>query len=281
MNALHGLVKLAAIPYGVLFRERRAGLIILAYHRVGGGTASDIDLPAPEFARQMAYLKAHYTLVSMDTVINRPVREDLTTPSDVVAVTFDDGYRETYDVVFPVLQQYQIPATIYLASRYLEAQEPFDFGTFARAGRRPAPLSWAQVREMVASGLVTAGAHTHGHMDLTRLSTDLVRDDLERCRQLIADRVGVPPQHFAYPWGRVTPAVRRITGQYFRTAVRGGCGKNPFGTFDPLTLWRRPIQQSDVSWLFRLKLESYLDGEEYLRTFAARLRRPRIHGEAA
>ena len=281
MNLLLSLVKLAAIPYGVFFRERRPGLIILGYHRVGGGTGSDIDLPIAEFARQMAYLRKHYTLVPMDAIISRSVREDLSTQVDAVAVTFDDGFREIYDLAFPVLQEYQIPATIYLATRYIEAQEPFDFGTFGQSGHRPYPLTWVQVREMVESGLITAGAHTHGHADLTRLPAGLVRDELERCRQLIADRVGSVPRHFAYPWGRLTPPVRLTVGEYFRTAVRGGCGKNPFGTFDSLALWRRPIQQSDASWLFRLKLESYLDGEEYFRSLATRLRRPRIQSEPA
>ncbi len=279
MNVLHSLVKLAAIPYGVFFRERRPGLIILGYHRVGGGTRSDIDVPTAEFTKQMSYLRKHYTVVSMDAVVNRSVREDLSTRSDVVVVTFDDGYREVYDAAFPVLQEYRIPATVYLATRYIEAQEPLDFGSLARASCRPRPLTWVQVREMVESGLITAGAHTHGHADLSHLPAGLVRNELERSRELIADRVGSNPQHFAYPWGRLTPSVRRTVGEYFRTAVRGGCGKNPFGTFDPLALWRRPIQQSDASWLFRLKLKSYLDGEEHMRTLATRLRGPWIQSE--
>jgi peptidoglycan/xylan/chitin deacetylase (PgdA/CDA1 family) len=281
VNVLHSLLKVATIPYGVFFRERRPGLIILGYHRIGGRTGSDIDLPAAEFTWQMTYLRKHYTLVSMDAIVNRSVREDLSTRADVVAVTFDDGFREIYDVAFPVLREHGIPATVYLATRYVDKQEPFDFGGYARPGVRPQPLSWAQMREMIDTGLITAGAHTHGHPDLTRLPAGRVREELGRSRQLIADRLGVTPQHFAYPWGKVTPSVRRIVGEYFRTAVRGGCGKNPFGTCDPLALWRRPIQQSDASWLFRLKLKSYLDGEEYVRTLAARLRRPGVQGEPA
>ena len=60
------LLKLGVLPYGLFFRERRPGLVILIYHRVGGGTDSDIDLPARLFARQMAHLSAHHTIVAND-----------------------------------------------------------------------------------------------------------------------------------------------------------------------------------------------------------------------
>lgn len=273
MDLLTGLMKMASLPYGVCFRERRPGLVILVYHRVGGGTASDIDVPVDEFARQMAYLRAHYAVASMADILERPVREDLSRRADFVVVTFDDGHRETYEHAFPVLLQHRIPATVYLATRFVETQQAFDFGEYAHM-RGVEPLTWAQAREMADSGLVSFGAHTHNHLDLTRVPSDAARAEVERSHQVIADRIGTPPAHFAYPWGRVNPSVRQIVGERFRTAVRGGCRKNPFGTFDLLTLWRRPIQQWDAGWLFRLKLDSYLDGEEYFRSVAARLRRP-------
>jgi peptidoglycan/xylan/chitin deacetylase (PgdA/CDA1 family) len=266
------LVKLVAIPYGVLFRERRPGLVILGYHRVGAGTSSDIDLPTAEFTRQIAYLREHCRLVSLDAVTDGSVRSAAGSGSDMVAVTFDDGSREIYEQAFPVLLRYRIPATIYLTTRYIEHQQRFDFGGYAHMASRPKPLTWAQVREMADSGLVSVGAHTHTHPDLTRLSMGAVRDEVERSHRLIADRVGRAPRHFAYPWGSFTPEIRQIVGEHFRTAVRGGCGKNPFGAVDLLALWRRPIQQADRAWLFRLKLNSYLDGEELARTLAARVR---------
>jgi peptidoglycan/xylan/chitin deacetylase (PgdA/CDA1 family) len=280
MDPIAGLMKMASLPYGVCFRERRPGLVILVYHRVGGGTSSDIDVPVDEFARQMAYLRARYAVASLDDVLQRPVREDLGRRADAVVVTFDDGHRETYEHAFPVLLQQRIPATVYLATRFVETQHPFDFGEYAQT-RRVDPLTWAQAREMADSGLVTFGAHTHNHVDLTRVPVDMARAEVERSHQLIADRLGAAPVHFAYPWGRVNPHVRQLVGERFRTAVRGGCRKNPFGTFDLLTLWRRPIQQWDAGWLFRLKLDSYLDAEEYFRSVAARLKRPAAAGAQA
>ena len=267
------LLKLGVLPYGLFFRERRPGLVILIYHRVGGGTDSDIDLPAGLFARQMAHLSAHHTIVAMDDVAS-VMTPPAGRPTDLMAVTFDDGYQDIYEHAYPVLRRYAIPATIYLATQYIETRRPFDFGGYAHNPRPPWPLTWVQIREMASSGLVTVGAHTHSHADLPRLPQRAVRDELERSRRLIEERVGVAVRHFAYPWGTLTPGVKRVVGDYFATAVRGGSGKNPFPTLDPLALWRRPVQQADGFWLFRLKLASYLDAEEYFRRLGSSRRRP-------
>ena len=270
-EALLRLVKLAVIPHGVLLRERRPGVVILIYHRVGGKTDSDIDLPVDLFARQMAYLREHCTVISMNALDEDSLSARAAGSSDLVAVTFDDGDRGVYAHAFPVLLRYRIPATLYLATRYIDAQQPFDFGGYASAPERPLPLTWAQVREMAETGLVTVGAHTHNHVDLRRLSSAAVQDEVGRSRRVIEDRLGITPRHFAYPWGLMTAQVKDIVGEHFRTAVRGGCAKNPFAAMDRLALWRRPVQQSDGFGFFRLKLGSYLDGEEYFRQLAGRL----------
>jgi peptidoglycan/xylan/chitin deacetylase (PgdA/CDA1 family) len=274
------LLKLAALPYGIVARERRAGLVILIYHRVGGGTDSDIDLPVEVFDAQMAHIRDRYVPVSLDAVIDR------TTPQpapgrDLVAVTFDDGYRELYDRVMPVLERHRIPATVYVATRYVEQQRPFDFGAYARTGEQPMPLTWPQLREMAASGLVAVGGHTHSHINLVEADTATARDEVRRCRSLIEERLSVASRHFAYPWGVFDARTRDLVGEYFATATRGGSAKNLLDAMDPLALWRRPIQQNDSLWLFKLKLASYLDGEEMFRTFAARVLRRERTVEAA
>jgi peptidoglycan/xylan/chitin deacetylase (PgdA/CDA1 family) len=266
---LRRAAKLAVLPHGVVFRERRPGLVILIYHRVGGGTSSEIDLPSGLFERQMAYLADRMRVVSLDAVLDGSLDDARDQVGDAVAVTFDDGSRDLYEHAFPALLRHRIPATLYLATRYLETQASFDFGDYGRREHRPSPLTWAQVREMAASGLVAVGGHTHNHVDLTRVPEAEARAEIERSAAVVADRVGVAPAHFAYPWGHHSPAARAIVGERYRTAALGGSGKNLFGRFDPLALWRRPVQRSDGFWLFTMKVRSYLDGEEYLRTLAS------------
>jgi peptidoglycan/xylan/chitin deacetylase (PgdA/CDA1 family) len=275
------VLKLAALPYGIVTRERRPGLVILIYHRVAGGTDSDIDLPAALFDAQMGHIRERYTPIPLDAVLDSAPPPP-TDGRDLVAVTFDDGYRELYDHVMPVLERHRIPATVYVATRYVDEQRAFDFGAYARTGNRPMPLTWAQLREMAATGLIAVGGHTHNHVNLTETDTATAGEELRVCRTLIEERLGRPARHFAYPWGAFNAQARNLVGQWFGSATRGGSAKNLLDTMDRLALWRRPIQQNDGLWLFKLKVASYLDGEEFLRTVAGRvLRRGQSNGSTA
>ncbi len=93
--------------------------VILCYHRVGtGGVPFYSELSTELFEAQMSYLKERFRLLSLEEV-----RRGLQDPAAVdfgVAVTFDDGYRSVYANAFPILQKYQIPATVFLTVDSIE-----------------------------------------------------------------------------------------------------------------------------------------------------------------
>ncbi|NND91444.1 MAG: polysaccharide deacetylase family protein [Granulosicoccus sp.] len=61
-------------------------------------------LDVADFRSQLAHLQRHYQLVSLETVI-QALRGLDTLPPKATLLTFDDGYKEHYDTVFPILQQ--------------------------------------------------------------------------------------------------------------------------------------------------------------------------------
>jgi peptidoglycan/xylan/chitin deacetylase (PgdA/CDA1 family) len=254
---VRSLTRAAALPYHALRRERHPGVVILLYHRIGGGTRSDIDMPVELFERQIRHIRRHCVVVSLDDVVRlstRPAAER--SARDVVAVTLDDGFSDTYDLVYPILRRHGVPATVYVPSLYLETQRPFDFGGFRQVApsSRPRPMTWDQAAEMARSGLVTIGAHTHTHADLSRAPADVAARELDECDRLIELRLGFRPRHFAYPWGRWAPQTRALAAARYDTVTLGGPGKNPYGGLDPRHLWRYPVIQSEGFWLFRARL---------------------------
>ena len=92
-------------------------------------------------------------------------------PPRVFVVTFDDGYENTYHYAWPVLKEFGIPATVFVATAYLDQVEPFPFDDWSAAGAEDVPrvcwqpLSTDQCREMIEDGLVEVGSHTHTHAD--------------------------------------------------------------------------------------------------------------------
>jgi peptidoglycan/xylan/chitin deacetylase (PgdA/CDA1 family) len=99
----------------LITKRRHANLQILIYHRVNNEEDAMFPaLPVATFRRQMEYLAAHLTALSLEEGVGRLRQKDL--PDNAVVVTFDDGYRDNYLNAFPILKELSIPATIFLTT---------------------------------------------------------------------------------------------------------------------------------------------------------------------
>jgi peptidoglycan/xylan/chitin deacetylase (PgdA/CDA1 family) len=176
----------------------------------------------------------------------------------LVVLTFDDGYRDTYTTAFPLLQERRLRFTLYLATESIE--------TGVALGRIPGaePLTWDQVGEMGASGLLTVGAHTHRHADMRTLSADEVDDELGTSDRLIEERLGTSAAHFAYPWGFWSESADAGVSRRYRSATLAGVA-NHGEPFDPHRLRRFPVQLSDGFRWFEARMRGGFRLEEMLR----------------
>ncbi len=162
-------------------RRPPPGLVVLIYHRVGRRSAIEVDLPQSTFADQMAFLAAETTVVTLSEGLARLA--DPTAPRErLVAVTFDDGTADFADEAVPVLVEHGVPATLYIATDFLDQGRPFpDDGV---------PLSWAALADAASTGVVDVGSHTHTHALLDRLAVGDIASELDRSIELIAEHVG-------------------------------------------------------------------------------------------
>lgn len=249
------------------FRRRR-GIVFLAYHRVGGRSGLEIDLPAARFDAQMAILAASGRAITIDAALEALAAPDRIASSlgpDPVVVTFDDGTADFADVAVPILRRHGIPATLYLATAFVEERTSFP--------HEGVPLSWAALADATADGLVSVGSHTHTHRLLDRASPKEVDDELDRSIGLIQDRLGLAAADFAYPKAvrpdlQADAAVRRR----FRSAALAGTRPNVSGDTDPHALARSPVQVADGMRWFRRKLAGGMWLEDDLRVVLNRRR---------
>jgi len=145
--------KLAFSSADALFPEPR-GPRILIYHQVGAGLGRQMEVTEDDFDLQLEWLQANREIISFDQAVDRWDDSD---SDGLVALTFDDGYVDTYTAVYPRLRDRQIPFLVYLATESIETGVPL--GPVGHAD----PLNWDQIVDMLGSGLVTIGAHTHRH----------------------------------------------------------------------------------------------------------------------
>jgi len=255
------------------------GVAVLIYHRVGGGSGSEVDLDIDAFRTQLEHLRDHHNVISLDDAVAL-----LDPPPDSpagsaqhessVVITFDDGTDDFCDHVVPALVEYQLPATLYAATHFIDSGEPFPWGA--------PPASWSGLADAAATGLVTIGSHTHTHVLLDRSDAggngeaadqSLVGDELDRSIELIGEHIGSPPAHFAYP--KALPgsdAAEAEVRRRFTTAALARSRVNQPGHTDLHRLWRTPIQRSDGHEFFVAKAAGGLRLEGELRELVAKVK---------
>jgi poly-beta-1,6-N-acetyl-D-glucosamine N-deacetylase len=217
-------------------------LTILGYHEISERTDSlepGYSVPPEEFAQEMAWLKSSgYHFVSMDDVL-ADARGRKALPDKAVLLTFDDGYQSVYRNAFPILQAYHAPAVVALVGGWLEdAHGVVDFD--GRPIPRSELMSWAELREIMRSGLVEIASHTHslhqgiiGNPEGNKQPAAVTRQwlaaqgryedeaaykrrittDLKRNSDLIQARLGKRPRIVVWPYGRYNIETRSIAAR--------------------------------------------------------------------
>ena len=253
-------------------RPPRPGVVVLTYHRVGARSPMTVDLPTPLFEEQMAELAASGRVVTLDRAIDlltgpgeQPGSGDPGGAGDPVVLTFDDGTTDLAELATPILERHGLPATLYLATDYVDRRLSFRADGLA--------LSWGAVTEMASTGVWSMESHTHTHALLDRTPDAQVAGELDRSIELIAEHTGRTPVHFAYPKSLAgTPAADRAVRERFRSAALSGTRINPFDRTDPWRLARSSIQIGDGMTWFRHKAAGGLRAEDDVRRVLNRVR---------
>ena len=93
--------------------------IILMYHRILEHPLVPGVSPAL-FDKQLAYLKSHFRVIPINQLVEE-IKRDQVQPNSV-AITFDDGHQDFYTNAWPLLQAHQLPASIYVATGFIDNQ---------------------------------------------------------------------------------------------------------------------------------------------------------------
>ena len=94
--------------------------IILIYHRILA-TSDPLLESEPDVASfrwQMEALASNFNVMALHDALDK--LRDRCLPARTVCITFDDGYRSTHDLALPVLKELGLPATVFIATRYMD-----------------------------------------------------------------------------------------------------------------------------------------------------------------
>ncbi len=245
-----GVILFIAVIFSAAFLRSRYTVPILMYHSVNPESNPDIELLRikPEiFRRQMRFLKEHhYNVVPLATVADR-IKNNKPIPARTVAITFDDGYKDNYTYAFPILKEYNFPATIFVITS--EMSNP------AQKER----LAWEDITVMQASGLITFGSHTITHPDLSKvLSPADLKKEVAGSKKILEEKLGRKVESFAYPIGKFDAKSRQaVIDAGYSLAVASNPGK-AFSNKDVFALKRLRISKNCANmFIFWVEASGY------------------------
>jgi peptidoglycan/xylan/chitin deacetylase (PgdA/CDA1 family) len=73
-----------------------------------------------DFESQMRFVSRAMNPISIHSALEQLEKDTL--PPNAVAVTFDDGYLDNFEIALPVLEKYQVPATIFVTTDFIDRQ---------------------------------------------------------------------------------------------------------------------------------------------------------------
>jgi peptidoglycan/xylan/chitin deacetylase (PgdA/CDA1 family) len=228
--------------------------LILMYHIVAeplSGREAKYCCTPRRFEAQMRHLATTgVRLISLDKFIDAlDGRAD--SPGAGVAVTFDDGFADTFANALPVLARYGIPATMFALSDRMDAHNDW---MSTRGFPRRQLMSATQIREMAASG-IDIGSHTRTHPRLPELDARQKRDEIHGSKARLEDLLGRGVTSFAYPYGLFDDDSRQaVEDAGYRAACSVRSGFNGPDS-DRFLLRRIEVFGSDTLWHFRQKLK--------------------------
>lgn len=200
---------------------------VLMYHAVSDeiwSSLTELFVSPAKMEEQLAYLVENdFTPIFFEDLKNI---ENIEKP---VILTFDDGYEDNYTNLFPLLQKYNVKATIFLISGWIGGD---------------VYLNEAEIQEMQASGLVSFQSHTASHPDMSTLDAPSQEQQASVSKLQITRLTGKEPFVLCYPSGKYNDATREAVRQYYRFGIlMGGASSYATGS-DPTLVPRMYVKRT-------------------------------------
>ncbi|HEY4134504.1 MAG TPA: polysaccharide deacetylase family protein [Alphaproteobacteria bacterium] len=169
--------------------------VIFTYHRFGEAQSPATNLRLDQFDAQVQeLLEGGYNVLPLADIV-AALQAGETLADKTVGLSVDDAYASFYVNAWPRLRAANLPFTVFVATDSLDRNSPD-------------VMTWDQLREMVASGLVTIGSQSMSHPHMPTADDARIAEELTKSAARIAAEIGAPPALFAYPYGEMSSRVR-------------------------------------------------------------------------
>ena len=164
------------------------GLPVLNYHKISASESDFLTVSTTQLRRHFEYLnKSGYTTIFISELLEH-VEQKKPLPAKPVMITLDDGYRDNYTCLYPLLKEYNIKANIFLVAGFIQAPDNKHVA--------PNPMGeFMQIDEAVvmSKDMVQFGLHTYSHQSYSKLSLPEIEADIKKTKSRLFE-LGIPVQ---------------------------------------------------------------------------------------
>lgn len=217
--------------------------IVLSYHDVQRSLddPDGMSVTLDNLIAQFSWLAENgYRVLSIDDLL-RVQKAEQPLPDKAVLLTFDDGYTSFYTKVFPLLKAFDFPAVLAVVGSWVDASDNSLVAYGDKLVPRERFMSWEQLREVSASGLVEIASHSydlhHGvlanpqgneqpAMTARRYDAELgryesaaayearLRADFARNTALLEKHLGARPRVMVWPYGKYNRLAQDLAAEF-------------------------------------------------------------------
>ena len=158
----------------------------------------------------LKYIKDNYTTITSNDLVMY-VYEGKSISSNSIIITIDDSSLSFYTIMYPLLKKYNLKVILNVIGKYSDDNNGFH-------------MSWEQLKEVEASGLVELGSHSYNlheqnknNYGMKRYKGESDNDYIERIKEDLMinnERLeslnGIKPISFTYPLGYFNDVLKKV-----------------------------------------------------------------------
>ncbi len=213
--------------YRYVVESNNRGVPVLLYHEISEAReVNPYTESIADFRRQMKYLKENGYKTLTTSQLVQYMQDGASIPEKAVVITFEDGYASAYSRVLPVLENYNFHALLFVRGSFIDSSEKLT----------PAPLTWAQIRDLARSGVFEIGSDAYEPDALHQKTGESVSQyktrvekDLTKVTAKISTVIGENTAAISWPGRPPAQAVSIARKQGYRYFFTVGKQQNFFG----------------------------------------------------
>ena len=211
--------------FSLYVNKKKYEVPVIMYHRVINNPENEgvygTYIYEDMFKKHLQYLKdKNYTVITFKDLDKIGWRNRFEKDRKYIILTFDDGYKDNYDLAFPILKEFNFKATIFLMGSLTYNE----WDVKAGGERKFSLMSVEMIKEMQDYG-IEFGAHTFNHPKINTLSNEEIEHQIVDVKKPLEEKIGKEIITFAYPYGILNDYAKEMAkkaGYTFALATDSG-----------------------------------------------------------